>query len=62
MGYRSSELSEFGRALYRNASPTEMLLTAWGSQNHTVLELFVLLGKMKHYRGMRLLANFGTVV
>ncbi|CAG7832147.1 unnamed protein product [Allacma fusca] len=58
MGYSSSELSEFGRSVFRGASPTDSLLTAWGSQNHTILELFVLLRRLNHFRGMRLLADF----
>ena len=62
MGYSSSELSEFGRAIYRGASPTDSLLTAWGSQNHTVLELFILLRRINHFRGMRLLADFGETL
>jgi interleukin-1 receptor-associated kinase 1 len=62
MCYSSSELSEFGRAVYRGGSPTDSLLTAWGSQNHTILELFTLLGRLHHFRGMRLLANFGKIV
>lgn len=59
MGYSNSELSEFGRAIFRGASPTDCLLTAWGSQNHTILELFTLCGKLYHYRGMRILGKFG---
>lgn len=59
MGYSVSELSEFGRAVYRGASSTDSLLTAWGSQNHTILELFTLLAKLHHYRGMRVIQNFG---
>ena len=59
MGYPSSELSEFSRSIYRGGSPTDSLLTSWGSQNHTILELFTLLGRLHHFRGMRLLANFG---
>jgi interleukin-1 receptor-associated kinase 1 len=59
MGYSGSELSEFGRAVYRGASPTDALLTSWGNQNHTILELFTLFGKLLHYRGMKILAKYG---
>jgi len=59
MGYSNSELGEFSRAVYRGASPTDALLTSWGNQNHTVLELFTLLGKLSHYRGMKVIAKYG---
>ncbi|XP_046387837.1 mitogen-activated protein kinase kinase kinase 4-like [Ischnura elegans] len=39
-------------------SPTDELLTMWGHQNHTVLELFVLLSKMQHYQSMLTLKPF----
>lgn len=36
----------------RGSSPTEELLTLWGHQNHTVVELFILLSNMQHYQAM----------
>lgn len=60
MGYSSSDLSEFRRALYRGGSPTESLLIAWGNQNHTILELFTLCAKLYHVRAMKVLAKFGN--
>ncbi|XP_071454890.1 serine/threonine-protein kinase pelle [Hetaerina americana] len=44
--------------LMRGKSPTDELLTMWGHQNHTVLELFVLLSKMQHYQSMLTLKPF----
>lgn len=45
--------------LRRRDSPTDELLTAWGNQNHTVNDLFVLLSRMQHYRAMTLLKDYG---
>lgn len=59
MGYSSSELSEFGRVFLRGSSPTDALLTAWASQNHTILELFTLFGRLTHFRAMKVIARFG---
>lgn len=39
-------------------SPTDELLQLWGHQNHTILELFVLLSKMEHYQAMLVIKNF----
>lgn len=39
-------------------SPTDELLQLWGHQNHTILELFVLLSKMEHYQAMLTIKNF----
>lgn len=58
MGYSTSELSEFGRALYRGGSPTDALLTAWGNQNHTTIELFTLCARLYHGRAMKVLAKY----
>lgn len=56
-------LNNISRAVYRKASPTEeLLLSTWGSQNHTILELFSLLKKMKHYQAMGILKPFGTQI
>lgn len=61
MGYSTSELSEFGRALYRGGSPTDALLTSWGNQNHTALELFTLCARLYHGRAMKVLAKYGNL-
>ncbi|XP_035714820.1 pelle-like serine/threonine-protein kinase pik-1 isoform X2 [Folsomia candida] len=58
MGYSSSELSEFGRVLYRGGSPTDALLTSWGNQNHTLLELFTLCARLYNGRAMKVLAKY----
>lgn len=39
-------------------SPTDELLTRWGHQNHTILELFVHLSKMQHYQAMSAIKEF----
>lgn len=39
----------------KKQSPTDELLSLWGIQNHTVLELFVFLSKMQHYQAMTIL-------
>jgi hypothetical protein len=62
MGYSSSELGEFGRSVYRGASPTEALLTSWGNQNHTLLELFTLCARLYHARAMKVLAKYGIKI
>lgn len=46
------------KEIYRGNSPSNELLTMWGHQNHTVLELFVLLNRMGVYQGMTLLKDF----
>jgi len=62
MCYPVSELSEFGKSVFRGGSPTDALLTAWGSQNHTILELFTLLGRLNHFRGMKVIQNLGIFI
>ncbi|GJQ78103.1 pll [Trypoxylus dichotomus] len=42
----------------KGRSPTDELLSLWGQQNHTVLELFILLKRMKHYQGMMIIKKF----
>lgn len=44
--------------LRREKNPTDELLNLWSIHNHTILELFVLLQKMQHYRAMGLLKSF----
>ncbi|XP_063238395.1 serine/threonine-protein kinase pelle-like isoform X2 [Bacillus rossius redtenbacheri] len=39
-------------------SPTDALLWHWSQQNHTVVELFVLLSRMQHYQAMLVLKPF----
>ncbi|XP_057332944.1 pelle-like serine/threonine-protein kinase pik-1 [Microplitis mediator] len=46
------------QTLRKEKNPTDELLNLWGIHNHTVLELFVLLQKMQHYRAMGLLKPF----
>lgn len=46
------------REILRGNSPTDELLTKWGHQNHTILELFVLLSKMQHYQAMLVIKQF----
>lgn len=46
------------REILRGNSPTDELLTKWGHQNHTILELFVLLSKMQHYQAMLIIKQF----
>ena len=52
-------MMSIGNEFQRGRSPTETLLTKWGYQNHTILELFVLLSKMHHYQAMNILKPFG---
>ena len=44
--------------LRRERNPMDELLTEWGTYNHTILELFVLLSKMEHYQAMVVLKPF----
>lgn len=46
------------REILRGNSPADELLTKWGHQNHTILELFVLLSKMQHYQAMLTIKQF----
>ncbi|KAI4487172.1 hypothetical protein M0804_005321 [Polistes exclamans] len=45
-------------SLRKLKSPTNELLNNWGLQNHTILELYILLLKMKHYKTMIFLKPF----
>lgn len=49
---------EIQRKLYQHKSPSEELLKLWGEQNHSVLELFILLSRMKQYGAMRVIKRF----
>ncbi|KAF7273311.1 hypothetical protein GWI33_013977 [Rhynchophorus ferrugineus] len=46
------------REVMKGNSPSCELLTLWGQQNHTVLELFILLNRMGLYQGMSIIKNF----
>jgi interleukin-1 receptor-associated kinase 1 len=52
-------LFKISKAPMRNHSSTDELLTLWGEQNHTILELFTILYEMQHYRAMIILKPFG---
>ncbi|XP_015179932.1 PREDICTED: serine/threonine-protein kinase pelle [Polistes dominula] len=45
-------------SLQKQKSPTNELLKDWGLKNHTILELFILLLKMKQYKAMTFLKPF----
>ncbi|CAI6360567.1 unnamed protein product [Macrosiphum euphorbiae] len=49
---------KLSKAPMRNHSSTDELLTLWGEQNHTILELFSILNKMQHYQAMIILKPF----
>ncbi|XP_022180102.1 serine/threonine-protein kinase pelle-like isoform X2 [Myzus persicae] len=51
-------LFKISKAPMRNHSSTDELLTLWGEQNHTILELFTILYEMQHYRAMVILKPF----
>jgi len=50
---------KLSKAPMRNHSSTDELLTLWGEQNHTILELFNILNTMQHYQAMIILKPFG---
>ncbi|KAK4878466.1 hypothetical protein RN001_010972 [Aquatica leii] len=52
MKYDFLTIQGLRKEVFRGNSPSEELLTLWGHQNHTVLELFILLSRMKHYQAM----------
>lgn len=59
MQFDHAILFKISKAPMRNNSYTDELLTLWGEQNHTVLELFKMLYEMQHYRAMIILKQFG---
>lgn len=59
MKFDCATLFRISKAPMRNHSPTDELLTLWGEQNHTVLELFTILYEMRHYHAMTILKSFG---
>ena len=53
MKYDMVILAKFAKEQYKpGGNPAEMLLSHWGSKNHTVLELFKKLREMEHYQAM----------
>lgn len=58
MQYDIPSLDNIKKVIYKGGSPTAELLTTWGHQNHTVLELFVLLSRMKMFRAMTVIKDF----
>jgi interleukin-1 receptor-associated kinase 1 len=59
MKFDTMTIQDLRREVLRGNSPSDELLTLWGHQNHTVLELFVLLSEMQHYQAMLVLKPFG---
>lgn len=60
MKFDMMTIQDLRREILRGNSPSDELLTLWGHQNHTVLELFVLLSEMQHYQAMLVLKPFGV--
>ncbi|VVC27834.1 Protein kinase, ATP binding site,Protein kinase domain,Serine/threonine-protein kinase, active site,Death [Cinara cedri] len=58
MKFDCATLSKIDKAPMRSHSFTDELLTLWGQQNHTILELFIILYKMRHYQAMTILKPF----
>lgn len=58
MKYDFATIDSIKKVIYKGGSPTSKLLTTWGLQNHTVLELFVLLSRMKMYHAMVVIKDF----
>lgn len=59
MKFDCATLFRISKAPMRNHSPTDELLTLWGEQNHTILELFTILYGMRHYQAMNVIKPFG---
>jgi len=55
----SETLFKISKAPMRYRSSTDELLTTWGQQNHTILELFIILYEMQRSRVMMILKPFG---
>lgn len=58
MQYDIQTLNTIKRATHKGGSPASELLTEWGHQNHTVVELFILLSRMKMYQAMSVIKHF----
>lgn len=59
MNFDYTQLNRFGNAVFARGSPTNDLLEAISNKNVTVLQLFLMLRKMKHYRAMLILKPYG---
>lgn len=59
MKFDCATLFRISQAPMRNFSSTDELLSLWGEQNHTVLDLFTILYEMRHYQAMTILKPFG---
>ncbi|KAJ8929909.1 hypothetical protein NQ314_017374 [Rhamnusium bicolor] len=57
MKYDIITIESIRKEIYRGNSPSSELLTIWGHQNHTVLELFILLSRMEHYQAMTVIKH-----
>ena len=56
LNYDMVDLAKFANEKYKpGGNPAEMLLSHWGSKNHTVLELFKKLREMEHYQAMEVI-------
>merc|ERR1712029_387639 len=56
MNYSTVDLDKFAKEQYKpGGNLAEMLLSHWGSKNHTVLQLFKKLKKMEHYQAMEVI-------
>lgn len=58
MGYDRITIQEVEREIFLGKSPSEKLLSLWGDLNHTVLELFILILRMKNYEVINILKKF----
>ncbi|XP_060534696.1 serine/threonine-protein kinase pelle-like [Cylas formicarius] len=58
MKYDEVTIQGLKKEVFRGNSSSSELLTMWGYQNHTVLELFILLGRMELYSAMLLIKKF----
>uniref|UniRef100_A0A2S2RB22 non-specific serine/threonine protein kinase n=1 Tax=Sipha flava TaxID=143950 RepID=A0A2S2RB22_9HEMI len=58
MKFDNATIYKISKAPMRNHSPTDELLTLWGEQNHSIIELFYILYKMQHYQAMAILKEF----
>lgn len=57
MKYDLQTIDMIKKVIYQSKSPTDELFTIWGHQNHTILELFVLLSRMKMFRAMSIIKH-----
>lgn len=58
MGYTRKDLQDIKRSIFEfGNSPSDVLLTMWGEQNHTITELFILLYRMQQYTAMEIIKD-----